>query len=167
LQRDNYDIRDLIKVHQNIQNGETYPVEYIIGDLPDTRVFEENASNLRISDMIFGYKLGKFKPQLHDGPVWDNTDSSFNMTNPTGFVFPEINNTTAFGLIKSSEELYAFTHRQQPGTWKIPLIQECLDWLAPLTLLIEIILATQQFVSKTFSWSSRRCSSAVSRPKWQ
>jgi hypothetical protein len=148
LQRDAYDIRNLINVYENIQQGETYPVKYIIADLTDLRVFQENASNLRISDMIFGYKLGKFKPQLHDGPVSDNADGSYNMTNPTGFVFPEINNTSAFGLITSAQELDAFTNRRQPETWKIPMLQEILDWLAPFTLAIEILMIGWVFRAK-------------------
>ena len=56
------------------------------------------------------------------------------MTNPAGYVFPEINGTRPFERIPVSEKdkLEAFASHLDPG-WKIPLYQQILDWLSGLT----------------------------------
>jgi hypothetical protein len=63
------------------------------------------------------------------------------MTNPSGYVFPEINNTRPFERIPVSHqaELLAFTKHEQPG-WKIPVYQQVLDWVSGLTFLVVVLV---------------------------
>jgi hypothetical protein len=69
--------------------------------------------------------------------VTDFTDGAYNMTDPTGYVYPEVNGTTAFGRIKDPAALELFANRRQPPQWKIPTTQKILDVLALITLIAD------------------------------
>jgi hypothetical protein len=110
----------------------------VVDDANDAKVFSERATNLSTQEMIFGYQLGQFKSQLRPGPVTDFWDGAYNLTNPTGLVYPEVNGVPAFARITDQATLKAFANRRQPVAWQIPLAQKALDGLAVVTLLFVV-----------------------------
>lgn len=132
LQGRQYYVDGIVSVYETTRaTGEIFPVRQIVGELNDPRVFDQYASNLNPYEVLFGYKLGKLKPQLVPGSVWDVRDGFFNMTNPTGYVFPETNNSVVFERIPAdqAETLRQFVNRRQPAAWKLPLTQLALNGL--------------------------------------
>jgi hypothetical protein len=139
LQRRGFNMLGPIDVYESIRNkDQLYPVTHIVAEMNDARVFQENASNLNTYEVIFGYNMEEFKPLLRDGPVADFSDGAYNMTDPTGYVYPEENGTTVFERIKDSEALELFVNRKQPPQWKIPMTQMVLDVLALITLITDL-----------------------------
>jgi len=145
MQARTYNVSGLIYIYETIQQGgKTYPVEQIVDQTNDTRVFDKHASNLTIYDAVFGYnvrdsKPNNFKPQLHPGSVWDVQDGYFNMTDPTGLVYPQANGTHAFERIKVSDRanMQRFVNRLQPD-WKLPISQHLSDWISLLALIFDL-----------------------------
>ena len=137
LQQRGFNVQGSVDLYGRIRDeNQTYPVKEIRADLRDPQVIENNASDLHPAETIFGYLMAQYKPQLHQGPVTDFSDGAYNMTDPTGFVYPQANGTSAFERIKDPAVLEAFVERKQPGEWKLPVAQELLDVLAGVTLVI-------------------------------
>jgi hypothetical protein len=121
-------------------------------------------SNLRPYEPIFGYKLENFHPEIKEGSIWDISDGYYNMINPAGYVFPEVNNTRPFERIRvaDKDKLVAFANHHQ-SNWKIPLCQLILNWLSELTFLatLVVLLAYGTIRScrqlRTVSFSKRIC----------
>jgi hypothetical protein len=90
---------------------------------------------------VFGYKLEAFAPLTHIGPVTDQEDGYFNMTNPVSLVYPRENNLTPFERIKVSDQknFEAFVNHRQPD-WPLPWLQQLLNWLAALSLLAVVVV---------------------------
>jgi len=90
-----------------------------------------HTSNLRLYDPIFGYFLENFHPEVKPGSVWDVSDGYYNFTDPTGYVFPEVNGSRPFARIPINEKdkLDAFVKQSIPD-WKIPVTQQILDWVS-------------------------------------
>ena len=106
----------------------------------DYEVFWAQASNVTHHyDPLLGES--SFLPHVHEGSVFDIQNGYYNMTDPTGYVFPKENHSKLFSLIPVSDykKLEDFLDRRQPD-WKLPLIQIVLDWAAGLTFIL-IILA--------------------------
>jgi len=106
----------------------------------DDAVFMAQASNVTHHyDPLLGEN--SFLPHVHAGSVFDIQNGFYNMSDPTGYVFPNENNSKLFSLIPVSNynKLIEFLNRRQPD-WKLPLIQILLDWAAGLTFIF-IILA--------------------------
>jgi hypothetical protein len=84
--------------------------------------------------------INSFHPLVHEGSVFDIEDGFYNMTDPTGYVFPKANNSKLFSRIPLSDydKLVDFVNRRQPD-WKLPLIQIILDWIAGITILVEVV----------------------------
>jgi len=136
LQSRIYNITDSEKIYAAIRAGDTLNVT-AIGDktVDNTKALSMHSSNLVPYDPIFGYNLENFHPEIKPGSIWEVSDGYYNMTDPSGYVFPQINNTRPFERIPVSEkaQLEAFaSHHQQPG-WKIPLYQQILDWVSGLS----------------------------------
>ena len=131
-----YNITASEKIYAAIRAGDTLNVTAISeGPVSDTQALSRNLSALYPYDPIFGYDLENFHPEIKPGSIWEVSDGYYNMTNPSGYVFPEINHTRPFERIPVSEkaQLEAFaSHRAQPG-WKIPLYQQILDWVSGLS----------------------------------
>ncbi len=85
--------------------------------------------------------LEAFHPEIVSGPIWAVTDGYYNMTNPSGYVFPEINGTRPFERVKVGDEknLTLFLNHQK-SLWKIPFYQQVLDWISGVTFWIVLIL---------------------------
>jgi hypothetical protein len=140
VQGRNFDIKIILDTYTKIQAGDTFPVNKIIPAMNDYEVFEAQASNVTHHyDPLLGEN--SFLPLVHEGSVFDIQDGFYNMTDPTGYVFPMENSSKLFSLIPVSDykKLVDFLNRRQPD-WKLPLIQIALDWAAGLTFIL-IILA--------------------------
>ena len=135
LQSRTYNITESEKIYAEIRAGDTLNITGI-GDasVSNTQALSRHLSNLNPYDPIFGYDLENFHPEIKVGSIWEISDGYYNMTNPAGYVFPEINGSRPFERIPVSEKdkLEAFASHRQPD-WKIPLYQQILDWLSGLT----------------------------------
>jgi hypothetical protein len=133
-----FEIQSILDTYTKIQAGETFPVNKIIPDMNDYEVFQAQASNVgHHYDPLLGEN--SFRPLVHEGSVFDIEDGFYNMTDPTGYVFPTENNSELFSRIPVSDtsKLVDFVNRRQPD-WKLPLIQIALDWAAGLTFILII-----------------------------
>jgi hypothetical protein len=134
------DIRPSIQTYRMIKEGNRFPVEKIM-DVLDANVFLNMASSMQPYEPIFGYYLEVFKPEYKVGNVMLVSEGYFNFTNPTGYVFPEANNSYPFERISVDEQdkLVNFLNRRQPD-WKIPPLQDFLDKLSVSTFLLEMVV---------------------------
>jgi len=140
VQSRNFDITSILSTYSSIQAGNTFPVKKIIPAMNDYEVFWAQASNVTHHyDPLLGES--SFLPLVHEGSVFDIQNGYYNMTDPTGYVYPKENNSKLFSLIPVSDnkKLVEFLSRHQPN-WKLPLIQIVLDWAAGLTFIL-ILLA--------------------------
>lgn len=134
-----FDIRSVLRTYSQVQAGVTFPVIRVIPDMNDYEVFKAQASDVyRHNDSLLG--INSFHPLVHEGSVFDIEDGFYNMTDPTGYVFPRDNHSKLFSRIPISDydKLVDFVNRRQPD-WKLPLIQIILDWTAGITILIELV----------------------------
>ncbi len=139
LQQRNYDISGLLLIHDGIKRGETFPIESV-GDVTDQRVFDLQTSNLRPYEVLFDYNLQTFHPTVVAGPAREIRAGAFNMTDPTGLVYPEVNDSALWSRIPESEaaQLEDFlAHRQPPG-WQIPLAQQLANLVSLAALLLSL-----------------------------
>jgi len=134
LQARIYNITKSEKIYAAIRAGDTLTITGISDkNVGNTQAMSLHLSNLAPYDPIFGYGLENFHSEIKPGSIWEVSDGYYNMTNPSGYVFPEINNSRPFERIPASEkvQLEAFTNHRDPG-WKIPLYQQILDWVSGL-----------------------------------
>jgi hypothetical protein len=141
LQNRAYDITSAQTIYDAIQSGENMTVTGIVTDVDNTQALLLHESNLQPYDPIFGYLLEDFHPEIHTGSIWDISDGYYNMTNPSGYVFPEINGTRPFERVHVNDKikLEAFASHRQPD-WKIPVYQQVLDWASGLTFVAAVII---------------------------
>jgi hypothetical protein len=134
------DIRPMLTTYDMIRyQGNTFPVENVVPRADPWMVFQDNAVNM--IDPYNTFFKGIYQslvPVLHAGSVYDISDGYFNIVDPTGYVFPEVNQTHAHERIPITEkaQFLDFINRRQPD-WKLPLIQQILDWTALVTLIAE------------------------------
>jgi hypothetical protein len=138
VQSRTFDVTKSLETYQRVQAGATFPIEKI-ADMEDDRTFLENASDIHPYEPLFGYRLENFKPKVVPGPVTVPSDGKYNMTNPTGYVFPEENQVAMFDRIpvEDAYNFNQFIHRYQPN-WKRPVLQNILD----ITSLLSFIALT-------------------------
>jgi len=151
MQRRDLDITSLMNAYQDIERGETFPIEKI-ADITDQRDFDQHASNLHPYEVLFGYQKEKepLKIQVVPGPVREIRDGAFNMTNPASLVYPEVNDAPAlFSRIPADEQaqLEDFIAHRNPD-WKIPIMQQVWNIVAVGTLIVEIIIFGFLFARK-------------------
>jgi hypothetical protein len=148
VQGRNFDINSILGTYTSIQAGDTFPVKRIIPAMNDYEVFWAQASNVTHHyDPLLGES--SFLPLVHEGSVFDIQNGFYNMTDPTGYVFPKENHSKLFSLIpvSDSKKLMEFLSRHQPD-WKLPLIQIVLDWAAGLTFILTILAVILYSVRK-------------------
>jgi hypothetical protein len=136
VQGRNFDIQPVLETYIKVQAGAVFPVDKIIPGMNDYEVFQAQASNVtQHYDPLLGEN--SFHPLVHEGSVFDIKDGFYNMTDPTGYVYPAQNNSKLFSLIPVSDygKLVDFLNRRQPD-WKLPVIQIILDWVTGLTFLV-------------------------------
>jgi len=139
LQDRSYDVTKSQEIYSLIRSGDNLTITGIVSDVENTDALLLHQSNLQTYEPIFGYQLESFHPEIVPGSFWAISDGYYNMTNPSGYVFPELNGTRPFERIPVSEKdkLEAFASHKQPN-WKIPLYQRILDWFSGLTVLAGI-----------------------------
>ena len=140
-----FDINSVLNTYTQIQAGKTFPVNKIIPAMNDYEVFDAQASNVTHHyDPLLGPT--SFLPLVHEGSVFDIQNGYYNMTDPTGYVFPKENNSKLFSLIpvSDSKKLMEFLEHHQPD-WKLPLIQIALDWAAGLTFILIVLALISYF----------------------
>ncbi len=149
LQERTFYIGGLQDVYRKIEQGKTFPIERI-DDINDQRVFDDRASNLRPYEVLFGYDLQAFDITIETGPAREIRDGYFNMTNPSGLVYPEVNNNAPWQRIPVSqrEELEDFLARRQPD-WELPAAQKAANVVSLLSLVIMLgLLAPKSLLPK-------------------
>jgi hypothetical protein len=136
LQQRTFDLRGLQEVYRKIEQGETFPIDHI-DDINDQRTFDDRASNLRPYEVLFGYDLQTFKATVEIGPARQIRDGYFNMTNPAGLVYPEVNNSFPWERIRADqqEQLEDFLARRQPD-WNIPATQKAANAVSLVSLVL-------------------------------
>ena len=133
------DFRPILDTYNKIRfQGETFPVGKIIPDADPWSVFQENATNLIDPYNTFFKGITAQLTILHTGSVYDIENGYFNIVNPTGYVFPEVNNSKMYERIPVTEkaQFIDFINRRDPS-WKLPVIQQLLNWTALITLIAE------------------------------
>jgi hypothetical protein len=138
VQGRDFEVLSILETYTKIEAGDIFPVNKIIPDMNDYEVFQAQASNVTHHyDPLLGEN--SFRPLVHEGSVFDIEDGFYNMTDPTGYVFPKENKSKLFSRIPVSDysKLVDFINRRQPN-WKLPVTQIVLDWAAGLTLILEI-----------------------------
>jgi hypothetical protein len=162
------DFRPILATYNKIRyEGETFPIQYVIPDAAPWMVFQDYATSL--TDPYNTYFKGKtdYREALHAGSVYDIDNGYYNIIDPTGYLFPEVNHSKMYERISVADrdKFLDFINRRQPD-WKLPLIQVFLDWAAGLTFII-IILAVILYLLRQcfpglkslrlppFSWSKR------------
>lgn len=126
-----YNVTESQQIYNLIRSGDPMTITGIATDTSNTDAMFLYNSNLYPYEPIFGDHLENYHPEIHAGSIWEVNDGYYNMTNPSGYVFPETNGSRAFERIPVSEksELLAFASHKQPD-WKIPLYQQVLDWVS-------------------------------------
>jgi len=132
-----YDLQQSLVAYTNIKHGETYPIHSLEANdnyyeknmVIRKNLLLNNASEYYPYEPIFGYQLENYHPQTHPGAVSDEKDGYYNLTNPSGLVYPKENNVSAFERIKikDAKNFEIFINHGQPG-WARPLIQYILDF---------------------------------------
>ena len=141
-----YDIAGPEKIYEQIRAGDSFEiVEIGKPEGENTGALLYRTSNLNLYEPIFGFELEYFHPQVENGSIWDISHGSYNMTDPTGYIYPELNGNRAFDRfrLKDKESLELFAKHIQPD-WKIPSFQRVLDWISGLAFLLTVFYV--------FSW---------------
>jgi hypothetical protein len=135
-----FDIREITQVYPQIRyQGETFLVDKVVPDADTFEVFELHATDLIDPyEPLFKSYSDNFKKALHSGSVYDIDNGYYNIINPTGYVYPEVNNTKPYDRISTADEanFLAFINRR-PTTWKLPVIQQVLNWITLVTIVSE------------------------------
>lgn len=149
-----YDARQGQIFYGQMQSGLPLDVTDISLKIEGTEALLSHSSNLNLYEPIFGYQLEYFHPEVTPGSIWNTSNGYFNMTNPTGYVYPEINGNRPFERfqIKDKDMLALFARHIQPN-WKIPTYQRILNWASGsafiLALTYLIFQSGKRLLSKT------------------
>jgi hypothetical protein len=159
LQARNYNIGVSLDIYKNIQSGEKFEVTGISGDQNNTLALQKGLSNLNLYNPIFGYSLETFHPEIHEGSIWDVSDGYFNMTDPSGYVFPEANDSRPFERIKVQDraKLQAFASHNLPN-WELPVYQKVCNWISGMTIIFVTLFLFLYFV---WVWQKRSLNQRV------
>ncbi len=134
------DIRPMLTTYNEIRyQGEAFPVENVVPTADPWAVFDQNAVNMIDPYNTFFKDITRhLDPVLHAGSVYDISNGYYNIVNPTGYVFPEVNQSQEYQRIPVTQkaQFLDFINRRQPD-WKLPLLQQVLDWTALITLIAE------------------------------
>lgn len=138
------------QVYQELVAGESFEVkniDWVVGK--NTGALLTRTSNLNVYEPVFGFKLENFHPQVKSGSVWLVADGYYNMTDPTGYVYPELNHNQPFDRfrVEDKQTMELFLKHLQPA-WKIPTYQRVLDWVSGLTFLATVLFVSVQLIPK-------------------
>jgi len=150
------DFQPILATYDQIRyEGETFPIENVIPDDDPWAVFQDQATNLIDPYNTYFKGLTQYRYALHAGSVYDIDNGYFNIINPTGYLFPEVNHSTMFERISVADEdqFLDFINRRQPN-WKLPIIQQILDKVSLLALITIPGILLIYLVKK--AWISRQ-----------
>ena len=136
-----YDIAAPQKVYEDIVTGKSFEITEIgTPEGRNTGALLYRTSNLNLYEPVFGFDLENFHPQVENGSIWKISDGYYNMTDPTGYVYPELNNNKPFDRfrVEDKQTLELFAKHLQPD-WKIPVYQRILNWVSGLSFLSALI----------------------------
>ena len=148
VQNRNFDMSPLMETYSLVQAGDTLPVKNIVPAMHDYEVFLYGGSNTTGHyEPLFRDDNKAFHPEVHEGSVLDLKDGYLNMTNPSGYLYPEENNTRLYERIRESErdKLVEFINRRQPD-WKISNLQKIFDGTSGVALILVLFLMGIQLV---------------------
>jgi hypothetical protein len=125
----------LIQQYQRIKAGSIPQIDQI-AEINDWDSFENNASSISPHDPLYGNIVGNYHSEITAGSIYTIEDGYYNMNNPVGFIYPELNNTHPYERIKVDEKdkLLDFTNYKQPD-WKIPQFQYILNIISLITVI--------------------------------
>ncbi len=133
------DFQPILNTYDKIRyEGVTFPVEKVVPDADPWVVFQENATNLIDPYNTYFKALPGYRQALHAGPVSDIENGTYNIIDPTGYLFPEENHSTMYERIPvaDKDKFLDFVNRRQPK-WKLPVIQQVLSWISLISLITE------------------------------
>jgi hypothetical protein len=134
------DFRPILTTYDQIRyQGDLFPIENVVPKANPWEVFQDDAVNMIDPYNTYFKDITRhIEPAIHAGSVYDISDGYFNIIDPTGYVFPEANHSQEYERIPVTEkaQFLDFINRRQPD-WKLPLIQQVLDWTALVTLISE------------------------------
>lgn len=135
-----FDIQTSLQTWKAIRDGERFVIT-TAANVTDADSFKFHATSIRPYEPIFGGDEA-LKTEINAGPILSRSDGRFNMTNPTGYVFPQANNTRAFERIAVTEEqqMNDFVSRRQPD-WKLSRLQILMNWVSFAAWLGAIFIA--------------------------
>jgi len=145
-----YDISDPQKVYEEMQAGDSFEITEIGSpEGNNTGALLYRTSNLNLYEPVFGFELEYFHPQVENGSIWNTSDGYYNMTDPTGYIYPDLNNNKAFDRfrVEDKETLELFVKHIQPE-WKIPTYQRVLNWISGITFVSALLYIIIQLIFK-------------------
>jgi hypothetical protein len=148
----NCDFRPILSTYQKIRyEGETFPIANVISNADPWVVFQERATSLIDPYNTFIKGISTYRETLHSGSVFDVDNGYFNIINPTGYVFPEANNSRLYERIPVTDrdKFIDFINRRQPQ-WKLPLGQQVFNWVSLITLIAEFGALIYYWLGKRF-----------------
>src|SRR5258706_627314 len=136
-----YDVAAPQKIYEELQAGKSFEITAIGNpDGKNTGALLYRTSNLNVYEPVFGFQLENFHPQVQIGSIWTISNNHYNMTDPTGYIFPDLNNNKPFDRfrIEDKDILELFVKHIQPD-WKIPTYQRVLDLISGLAFLVALL----------------------------
>lgn len=136
VQLRNFELDEVMQTYTQIQAGDWLPVTMIIPEMNDYEVLLYGASNTtRHYEPLFRDNNEAFHPTVHEGSVYELVAGYYNITNPTGYLFPEENGTAIYDRFRETElaQLELFVNHQQPD-WAISVFQRAANWAALISL---------------------------------
>jgi hypothetical protein len=134
------DFRPILSTYDHIRyQGDLFPIENVVPKANPWEVFQDDAVNMIDPYNTYFKDITRhIEPAIHAGSVYAISDGYYNIIDPTGYVFPEANHSQEYERIPVTEkaQFLDFINRRQPD-WKLPLIQQVLDWTALVTLIAE------------------------------
>ncbi|MCP5102455.1 MAG: hypothetical protein GY950_03700 [bacterium] len=109
----------------------------------ESKVFFARSSSLRLKEPVFGYRMGKFFPNLNitEGAVTGSDTDYYNMTHPASLVFPEENNLSLFERIprRDAENFDKFITYRVPQ-WKISKLQQIANRVSVVSAVLALLI---------------------------
>ena len=150
-----YDIAGPQKIYEQIKAGDSFEITKIgRPEGNNTGALLYRTSNLNLYEPVFGFDLENFHPRVENGSIWNTSNGYYNMTDPTGYIYPELNNNSPFDRFRTEdkETLELFARHVQPN-WKIPAYQRILNWVSGIAFLVTFLYVGVQLI---FNRSHRR-----------
>ena len=143
-----YNIAAPQKIYEEILAGKSFEITAIgkpKGNNTGALLFR--TSNLNVYEPVFGTNYEYYHPEVKTGSVWNVEDGYYNMTDPTGFVYPDLNNNEPFDRfrVEDKEIMELFVKHIQPN-WKIPTYQKITNWISAIAFYLAIFYILIQII---------------------